>query len=165
MGETLQGLKIINIVVALVLLVLLLVAGGYLKNLLNQKPVTHESMILFKSDPECELDRHDCIAVNNNRTVELHLTKPVKYLTQFDIKVITTGFTPQPIEKMTVDFSMLDMQMGINRFALHRQQADVWGGMAMLPVCVSGRKDWQVKLEFADAKSHYIALYKLTLSN
>ena len=159
-------LKIINLSVGLVLLILLLGAGVYLNRLLSPNKVQSETTVLLQTDPVCDLNRQACIARDHQGWVELRFKQSVKYLTRFDIEVIALGFKNQSIEKMLVDFSMVDMQMGINRFAMTKTpKNNVWQGMAILPVCISGRRDWQVKLQFGNSELDYTAIYKLSVEN
>ena len=50
------------------------------------------------------------------------------------------------VASATVDFQMVDMYMGVNRYGLQRQAEGVWSREVMLPVCATGRSDWLMYL-------------------
>ncbi len=160
-------LKKINLLVGVVVVVALLFAGFFLDKLLQQDLSPQQNaMVVLKSDPACDLNEQACSASIDALSVKLHFKQVVKYLTRFDVEVVTNGFKAFSIEKMSIDFNMVDMKMGINRFALKQtDKKNVWQGMAILPVCITGRKDWRVKLYLADSQSNYVAKYKLTVEN
>ena len=155
-------LKTVNIVIGLVLVALLMFAGSYLEKLLNQGGGQTDKYVPMKTASPCDLNSQTCMANIEQRSVRLRFKQTVKYLTRFDVEVVTDGFASSEIESMSVDFSMLDMTMGINRFSLKRtDKKDVWQGMAILPVCITGRSDWRVKLYLANSQTDYIAIFNL----
>jgi len=155
-------LKTVNIVIGLVLVALLMFAGSYLEKLLNQGDGQKDKYVLMKTTSPCDLNSQACMANIEQRSVRLRFKQTVKYLTRFDVEVVTDGFASSEIEAMSIDFSMLDMTMGINRFSLKRtDKKDVWQGMAILPVCITGRSDWRVKLYLANSQTDYIAIFNL----
>ena len=156
-------IKRINIVVGLVSIILLLIAGVYLQKLLKTEP---DNVIPMQVAEGCDLATQACVAKLADKTVSLKLSQPVRYLQKITLSVTTTGFETAAIGKMLLDFSMTDMQMGINRFALNYSQAQQsWQGLAMIPVCVSGRRDWQARLYLQTAGQTYLALFNLTVEN
>lgn len=54
-----------------------------------------------------------------------------------------TVSAPQARE-LAIEFRMQGMDMGQNRYRLLRQADGAWTGRVTLPVCVSGRRDWQM---------------------
>lgn len=48
--------------------------------------------------------------------------------------------------KPMASFQMRDMEMGLNRYRLLRQD-NGWHAEVMLPACVRGRQDWILRLE------------------
>lgn len=159
-------LKTVNLLVGIVLIILLVVAGVYLNKLVNKDPVKQNTTVFLKSNPACDLNKQGCVASIDHQSVELRFKPAVKYLTRFDIEVVTSGFNPEMLEAMNVNFTMTGMQMGFNRFSLKKtQKKNVWQGMAILPVCVSGRKDWRVELSFGNSELNYTAIYNLIVEN
>ena len=158
-----KSLKIINLFVAAVLVIVLLVAGIYLQNLYKHDSGTAITLSVIES---CDLGRQSCTAKLKNKSVTLTLQQPVRYLQKIELMLVVDGFETGEITKVLVDFSMPGMQMGINRFTLKRANIEtVWQGMAIIPVCVSGRKDWQVKLYIDTDKTHYISNYLLMIGD
>jgi hypothetical protein len=58
-------------------------------------------------------------------------------------------------DAVTVDFQMVDMYMGINRYALERQAEGIWSREVMLPVCATGRSDWRMYLRVETGDAAY----------
>ncbi len=69
-------------------------------------------------------------------------TAPV-VLTPFVLEVEAPG-----AKQVSASFSMLDMDMGENRYQLEPQRdGSSWRHMIILPVCIAGRSDWQLRLD------------------
>ena len=51
------------------------------------------------------------------------------------------------IKSVSVSFSMRNMAMGANRYALMRTSTGEWRGEVTLPICVSGRTDWVAEFD------------------
>ena len=161
-----KALNIINLAVGLVLITLLVLAGAYLQKLINVEPENHTVTVMLKTDRDCDLSKQACTAGLNSKTIKLTLQQPVRYLTKFQVQVQVDGFEQNEITKMVIDFTMPGMNMGVNRFGLQETQtSNSWQGMAILPVCVTGRLDWQATLFIATDKSNYTAIHNLTVEN
>ena len=156
-----KRLEIINLVVGLVAVTLLLVAGMYLKKLLSPDVA---SLIEIPADKHCDLGIQACEATRDNLKLKLYLNPPLKYLEKINIDLQVTGLANEQIEKVLIEFTMTEMEMGINRFEMSKaKQVDIWQGMAILPVCVSGRKDWQVSLYIKTSGKTYRVRYYLRM--
>ncbi len=56
---------------------------------------------------------------------------------------------PETIQKVYVDFAMQKMEMGLNRYRLiSSNHSSDWQAEVTLPVCVQGRSDWKMLIEF-----------------
>ncbi len=96
-------------------------------------------------DLRCKLSREACGArLPNGAVVRLEiqplgipLAKPLL------LKVTTDGLTADRVE---VDFSGVDMDMGYNRVTLERRHERSFKGPAMLPVCVRASMTWEAKV-------------------
>ncbi|MDH5446354.1 MAG: hypothetical protein OEY52_12435 [Gammaproteobacteria bacterium] len=156
-----KKLAIINLLVAIVVIILLGVAGAYLQKLVTHEPVNAIQLI---STPDCDLSKAPCMAGNNIRNINLKLIPPINYLKKFDIELDVKGFTEETIERVIIDFSMTDMEMGVSRFELKQLEGKTqWRGFAILPVCISGRKDWQIQIFMKTNQNSYIAHYSLVI--
>ncbi len=141
------------------LLLLLLVSGCGQSERLD-KPVSH-----LLSDSSCDPLSSPCLSQSGSRVVSLFFPATIHYLQPFEMQVVATGFGPNEITRVTVSFAMSDMDMGINRFGLRKEKlqnaTSVYSGSGMLPVCVSGRRDWQATVELESKDSVYMAQYRL----
>lgn len=45
-------------------------------------------------------------------------------------------------QAVTLRFDMVGMDMGVNQYRLQVIDKGVWQAQVMLPVCVTGRRDW-----------------------
>ncbi|NLR76910.1 hypothetical protein [Leeia aquatica] len=70
--------------------------------------------------------------------LQLRFLQPASGLQRFAVTV-----SGVQAKQLSVQFDMQGMQMPPARFALQQQTAG-WQGSAILPVCVQGRRDWQV---------------------
>ncbi len=132
----------------------------------DEKP--QEVMLLESSNPACTPVDSPCSARDQQRTVTLHFPNKVKYLQPFQMQVSVQGLTPQEIEKIIVDFKMIGMDMGLNRFTLSpgaaKDNSATYQGEAILPVCVSGRVDWVANIEVMTTNKIYQADFTFKVS-
>jgi hypothetical protein len=84
-------------------------------------------------------------------------------LTPFIIELSLTGRAAATVNKVTVGFTMVGMEMGENAFKLVRGADGVWRGQAMLPLCSHGRRDWRATVEAA-GEALYTAAFNLQVS-
>lgn len=129
--------KILIDLIGLLLIALIVVVGYKLSPLLLPK-----SDVTITPDAQCNLQQTPCaVALPGGGEVELAFgTLPVPLVQAFPVKVRVQGDTAQRVE---IDFSGVDMNMGFNRLALAPQTGGVFAGEATLPVCVTGRMIWQ----------------------
>ena len=62
----------------------------------------------------------------------------------------------QDVTAVTVSFSMRDMAMGLNRYALTQSAQGGWQGEIILPICVSGRTDWIAEFDIQLPDRHVV---------
>jgi hypothetical protein len=48
-------------------------------------------------------------------------------------------------DRLTVEFTMVDMEMGETRYPL-RRVGELWQASAIIPLCITGRSDWMARL-------------------
>lgn len=120
------------------LLALVVVVGYKLSPLLLPKVD-----VTVQPDPACDLQQRACaVDLPTGGRVELSTgVHPIPMIKPFEVRVATTGFSPTRVE---VDFTGIDMNMGLNRPLLSEQGAGKFVAEATLPVCISGLMDWQV---------------------
>ena len=59
-------------------------------------------------------------------------------------------------DAVTVDFQMVGMYMGVNRYTLTPQAEGLWSREVMLPVCATGRSDWLMYLRLEATGVAYV---------
>ncbi len=62
-----------------------------------------------------------------------------------------------PVDAVGLAFSMRGMAMGQNHYQLIKRAPQRWEGSITLPVCVSGRSDWEATLRIATSAGEYQA--------
>jgi hypothetical protein len=60
------------------------------------------------------------------------------------------------VTAVTVNFTMRDMAMGLNRYALMHAPEGGWQGEVTLPICVSGRTDWIAEFDVQLPARHVV---------
>lgn len=54
--------------------------------------------------------------------------------------------------RVSVEFQMVGMDMGFNRYDLRREDSGAFASRITLPVCVSGRRDWLMYVQIDDRR-------------
>ena len=111
--------------------------------------------------PACDLNERACAAdLPGVGRVELAITprpiavvKPLRIVARFDAAVA------DDVRKVEIDFAGASMDMGYNRQTLAADGAHDYRGVAMLPVCVSGRMRWQATLLVTTDARRYAAAF------
>ena len=98
----------------------------------------------------CDLNASPCAAeLPHGGRVELAITpRPIPLVRPLTVSARVTGIEA---ERVDIEFSGVDMDMGDNRATLVAEGAGgtsdhTYRASAMLPVCVSGRMDWRATL-------------------
>jgi len=101
--------------------------------------------VLVEPEPGCDLHRAACRAqLPEGRRLELSIEpRPIPVTTPFELNV---RFEGGAVDRVAIDFAGVDMNMGYNRTALHDDGAGRFSGRAILPVCITGRMNWQATL-------------------
>lgn len=129
--------KILIDLIGMELIALVVVVGYKLSPMLLPK-----ADVTVQPDPVCNLQQQACaVTLPNGGKVELNMaTRPIPLVKPFAIEVTASGFSPVRVE---VDFAGIDMNMGLNRPQLAARGDGRFVGEATLPVCITGRMDWQ----------------------
>ncbi|BAZ95024.1 hypothetical protein TspCOW1_31620 [Thiohalobacter sp. COW1] len=143
---------------------LVLLAGGLLAYHYLGRPAQPvlqlQPVELQLQQADCRADRGSCTAGAEGARINFELGPGVPVMRPFAIRAtasLPAGEQPQQIE---VDFRMVDMDMGRNRYRLMRDADHVWQGVATLPVCTMGRSDWQAVVEVeSDSGRRYRAVF------
>ena len=77
----------------------------------------------------------------DRRTVKLLFDAPPSALHPFMLQVDVAN-----AHSVVAQFSMVGMDMGIMDYPLSNQKLSYWKTSVILPVCVSGKRDWMLQL-------------------
>ncbi|NNF95617.1 MAG: hypothetical protein HKM94_01660 [Halobacteria archaeon] len=154
---------------SLLLLLLILVAIGIAYYIVtNSKSEQKPRRALSLMDLNCNPDKVVCVAADQDYSITLYFPEQVHYLRPFRMQVTTKGFSKTAIKAVNVEYTMVGMDMGLNRFTLSSvidEKGDVsYQGEGILPVCVSGRVDWLANVHIITAEKVYEAVFKLVVT-
>ena len=149
---------------SLLLLIFVLLASGVAyyaisNNNLRQKP-SHRLKLL---DQNCNPGQSACVAADDDHSLTLFFPEQVHYLQPFKMQLTTQGISSSQIEAVNVEYTMVGMDMGLNRFSLiavnDAKGQQRYEGEGILPVCVSGRVDWLANARVITAEKVYEAVF------
>jgi hypothetical protein len=95
---------------------------------------------VLQPDAACNPVKKVCEARGGPVALGLRLDASAQALKPFRVTVSVHGMVP---DSVTADFNMPGMDMGRNRYQLERGGGDNWIANVILPVCASGRNDWE----------------------
>jgi len=129
--------------------------GGQTGELVGpRQPASATIVNLAPPSPDCPVIGEGCTVDGAAAaSMELRFRGPVKPLEPFTV----TLETEQPLDAVSLEFDMTAMDMGVNRFELHRQPDGAWQGQVVLPMCSTGRRDWVATLDARHGDTAYRA--------
>lgn len=135
---------------------------------MSSKKEDTQIVLLKTTQPDCNPVEFSCKAGDSQHAITLHFPENVAYLKPFKMRVTILGLGQEEIDKVSVDFKMQGMDMGINRFNLSSvadEQGNVsYEGEGILPVCVSGRVDWLAKTYVLTPDKIYEAVFEFKVA-
>lgn len=87
-----------------------------------------------------------CAVAADGRSMRLELRGDVRPLRPFELVLSLPSEVKGLASQASVDFVMVGMDMGVNRYSLMPQPNGDFQGKVILPVCSIGRSDWVAKL-------------------
>lgn len=81
----------------------------------------------------------------------------IKPLEKFSLVVEPQGDASKSMGAVSVDFQMVGMDMGINRYPLPRSSDGNYAQNIILPVCTTTRTDWVADLSFSTTAGTFVA--------
>ena len=90
---------------------------------------------------ECASLASGCTATVAGRRVALGVRGELKALAPFEVWVEAPG-----AKSVQASFTMEGMDMGFNLYTLRPEPDSLFRARVTLPVCVSGRRDWEMTL-------------------
>jgi len=109
-------------------------------------------------DGHCDV-QSACTARGDSVSVSVHMASTRAALKPFNVTLSSNA----ALSAVTVSLEMPGMDMGQNRYRLLRTANGDWQAAITLPVCVSGRSDWQANFELKTAKARYRLSVPFTL--
>ena len=122
----------------------------------NEKVDFEEKSVIKIQADNCTAGSKECVVELNELKVKVLFDNNIYYLKPFYISVTNENLDNLKFESIYVDFKMNNMNMGVNRFLLKRDNKSIWKGKALLPICVTGRADWLSEIEILTTKNKYI---------
>ena len=149
-----QGNRVLLAGIAVLVAAICLVAVYKAKPILFP-PISRSASV----DPLCDLRSAPCVSPLGDdvkisfsiEPPEIPLVKPLK------LRVIVEGLESNKVE---VDFSGVDMNMGFNRVGLQQISHGLFEGDGMLPVCVRDAMEWEARVLISTSKGIVSAPYR-----
>ncbi|WP_228276502.1 hypothetical protein [Dechloromonas sp. H13] len=143
--------KILMDVIGILLIALVVVVGYKLSPLLLPK-----ADLTVQPDQACDLHRGPCqVALPGGGKLEVRMNPlPIPMVKPFQVEVRIDGLS---VSRVEVDFAGVDMNMGLNRPQLVASAPGLYAAEATLPVCITGRMDWQATV-LVESGSQRIAI-------
>ena len=118
----------------------------------------------LKTKVGCNVVKASCPSYGKGVSVFLKLDSNPSGLKAFPVEVQIDGMAKENIQKVLVSFKMKNMTMGkLNHKLTWNADASQWEGVAILPICSTGRRDWYVSVEAMGNAVIYTARYDFVL--
>jgi len=90
----------------------------------------------------CQPTMSNCLSPVGDGKLQWSVEKSIQYLKPFMNKIELTNIQEKDVQQISIEFVMQGMQMAVNRSIFTKQTSGLWQAQSVLPICVSGRKDW-----------------------
>ena len=129
-----KGYVLIAVLVAAIVLLVLFFYPASIEE--NKKELSYSVL-------PCQTFIAGCTAKIGDADIQIKFPDNIVFLKHFPIEVRIPA-SKNAINKVTVDFQMVNMNMGLNFYHLTQSDKDkgLWTGKGVLPVCTTGRTDW-----------------------
>lgn len=111
----------------------------------------------------CQMDGDGCVASGDGLQVEARLDSRARALKPFTIRLQAVPGAEATIDTVTVDFTMAGMMMGINKYQMLKDARQGWMATVTLPICTSGRSDWQAEFDMVSKGRRWRATVPFSL--
>lgn len=150
-----------SLVVAIAALALAIAAAVAAKLLLAP---AGEIVFTAPLDTACSLQNGPCASdLPGGGRIELAIApRPIPLLQPLNLSVKVQGMKARAVE---VDFTGVDMNMGYNRPKLQREGSGLFSGQTTLPVCITGRMEWQAVVVVSGDKGKVAAPFRFVTSH
>jgi len=150
-------------------LLLIFIAAGFLaiQDQARRGPATapvQYEMVRLKTDPRCDISATPCSSGQEGFRIQTQLAGTASALTPFPVQVEIQSAAPVTVDKAVLEFTMVGMDMGSNRFPLKPDTTGkIWHADTVLPICSTGRRDWLLSVEIFAGERVYSAKYNFSL--
>ena len=140
---------IVSLILITVLIYIVLFVPGLNQALKQENSRQLQSVGVIQEAQQCTSLTTGCDTKIDGLSLALKFPKNIIYLNSFPIEVSLSGDKQSQIENVKIEFRMLKMNMGINYYQLQQDRGNkiLWKGNGVLPICVTGRTDWQAHVE------------------
>lgn len=146
------------LVATFVILAVLSFVWGHNPDHVRTKQIVSGPVIPVTIPPDCSMKGVGCdLPLGTVGHVLVHAPAAIKPLEKFALVVEPQGDAAKSMGAVSVDFQMVGMDMGINRYPLLRSSDGVYSQNIILPVCTSTRTDWVADLSFSTTAGTYVA--------
>ncbi|MDP2784930.1 MAG: hypothetical protein Q8O38_10125 [Sulfurimicrobium sp.] len=144
------------LIAAIIALVVAIGAAMGAKLWLRPNPANTLSVAL---NTGCDLHAGPCASViPGGGRIELSIEpRPIPLLHPLRIVVRVEGLDARKVE---IDFTGVDMNMGYNRPELKPENGNRFTGQSTLPVCITGRMEWQAAVLVTTDKTRVVAPFR-----
>lgn len=117
--------------------------------------------VTAKLDPNCDLRAGPCrITFPQGEAVSFEIQPhDIPVIAPLKLRVELEGLNPERVE---VDFSGVDMNMGFNRPPLKEVAPGRYAGDGMLPVCVRDVMEWEAKILLYTERGLMVAPFRFS---
>ena len=127
---------------------------------INISSAPDKKVTQMKKLNDCNIYTDGCTFLDEERQIKIKFTGEVRTMKLFSISTNFEKFN-STIDNVSVTFKMKSMDMGLNKFSLSRQDipneiSELWLGDILLPICVSKRSDWEMRLKIETKKNIYL---------
>jgi len=113
---------------------------------------------------DCDLVQTGCMSIGDDVGVLLQFQSSPSALKAFGAEITIKQLATQP-DEVKLSFVMQGMEMGVQAFALqYKNTSGKWEGEVILPICTSGRSDWQVIVEITQGDRIYSSTHQFMLN-
>jgi len=114
-----------------------------------------------RSFQQAQLERVTCVDLVRGCEIDgvtIKFNHQPQVMQPFQLKLQTAG-----AKNIYATFTMVGMQMGINRYRLLQQAPGSWAADIILPICAQTRSDWHMNIEMT--KNDVLKHYQLTFTS
>ncbi len=146
------------LVATFVILAVLSFVWGHNPDQVRPKETVSGPVIPVVISNDCTMKGAGCdLSLGQIGHVIVRAPSVIKPLVKFSLVVEPQGDASKSMGAVSVDFQMVGMDMGINRYPLTRSSDGNYAQNIILPVCTTTRTDWVADMRFTTTAGTYVA--------